>query len=453
MLSELNLSNFRIFNDKVTVRFRPITIFVGRNSSGKSSIIKFLLMLQQSSRPGQSQFLTPEGDKVGLGAFSGLKNSLTKKRTLPFELVAKSPLDQPRQALARYLESFKDVAYAGLLYKASAEVRYGGRSGMGNARYSLVDQNTDRHYLTVNTKILDDSVFLAMPASSGARTELSAAVSALEYPPAPEEGRKRFTEAGKRFTEQLITSLELLARALAESQLSDELRYHVNSIRHLSPVREESQRVISTSYPPVDDVGQRGQYTLPHLQRMMLEDRDRYEFLLPHLESIAGIEGIKFRTSPLQVSQPYARNKTTGADVPISDYGFGVSQCLPILVQGAIMSPYTTLMIEQPEAQLHPTAQLELGSFFADLWNQRQVGSIIETHSDNILLRLRRLIARGDLFHQDVSVAFFTFDDANHNMPIIKNLDINEDGSMEAGLPMEFFGRNIIEGLQLGARS
>ena len=50
MLTELKLSNFRIFNDEVTVRFRPITVLIGRNSSGKSSIIKFLLMLQQSGR-------------------------------------------------------------------------------------------------------------------------------------------------------------------------------------------------------------------------------------------------------------------------------------------------------------------------------------------------------------------------------------------------------------------
>ena len=62
MLTELKLSNFRIFDDEVTVRFRPITILIGRNSSGKSSIIKFLLMLQQSAEYGRYQFLTPRGD-------------------------------------------------------------------------------------------------------------------------------------------------------------------------------------------------------------------------------------------------------------------------------------------------------------------------------------------------------------------------------------------------------
>ena len=69
MLTELKLSNFRIFDDEVTVRFRPITVLIGRNSSGKSSIIKFLLMLQQSTESGRAQFLTPEGSRVSLGVF------------------------------------------------------------------------------------------------------------------------------------------------------------------------------------------------------------------------------------------------------------------------------------------------------------------------------------------------------------------------------------------------
>ena len=176
--------------------------------------------------------------------------------------------------------------------------------------------------------------------------------------------------------------------------MQDDLRYQINSIRHLSPVRVEAQRVIIASPPPIDDVGQGGEFALPHLQRIVEEQGERYRFLLPHLEGIAGIADVKFRTSSGNVSQAIATNQATGADAHMADFGFGVSQCVPVLVQGTIMDPQTTLMVEQPEAQLHPTAQLELGEFFAKLWTQRQVGSIIETHSDNILLRLRRLIAK-----------------------------------------------------------
>ena len=432
MLTELKLSNFRVFDDEVTVRFRPITVLIGRNSSGKSSIIKFLLMLQQSAEYGRSQFLTPEGGRVSLGAFRALKNSITKKRNLEFELKAKGSSEKVYYPLSKHLDEIQKTDTNDLVYKARASLAYGRKNITGKATYLLGNGITGNDYIRIDDRILVGSTFLG--------------ASLREY---VSETRDLDDIFANPEGSNLMASLTRLS---AETQLQDELRYQINSIRHLAPVRAEAQRVIIASLPPTDDVGQGGEFALPHMQRMIEERSDRYEFILPYLESVAGIAGVRFRTSSGYISQAIARNKATGAEALIGDFGFGVSQCLPILVQGIIMAPQTTLMVEQPEAQLHPTAQLELGSFFADLWTERQVGSIIETHSDNILLRLRRLIARGDLSHEDVSVAYFTFDEDNGNMPVIKNLDINEDGTMQPGLPMEFFGRNIIEGIRLGAR-
>ena len=432
MLTELKLSNFRIFDDEVTVRFRPITVLIGRNSSGKSSIIKFLLMLQQSAEYGRSQFLTSEGARVSLGAFRALKNSLTRKRNLEFELKAKGNTEDAYYSLSRLLKNAGNIDLNKLAYKAAATLTYGRRNITGRASYLLFNEVSGANYIRIDKRVLADSTFLTEPFTGIPDTKDVDNIMANPK----EEAKLRVA-----FT-----------RLATQTLLQSNLRYQVNSIRHLSPVRNEAQRVIIASTPPIDDVGQGGEFALPHLQRMIAEEHDRYEFILPYLESVAGIAGVKFKTSSGYISQAIARNKITGADALIADFGFGVSQCVPILVQGAIMAPQTTLMVEQPEAQLHPTAQLELGSFFADLWKQRSVSSIIETHSDNILLRLRRLIARGDLSHEDVSVAYFTFDEDNGNMPVIKNLDINEDGTMQPGLPMEFFGRNIIEGIRLGAR-
>ena len=440
MLTELKLSNFRIFDDEVTVRFRPITVLIGRNSSGKSSIIKFLLMLQQSAAPGQAQFLNPDGDKVRLGAFPELKNSLTRKRVLSFDLSVSEGSEEIDPFIKRQAGLSETVEGSTFTHRVQANVRYSRRANRGKSRFSLENISTGDQIIAFDVRNLQDSSLWNYPRQSIEIRPTSFPSSEDDEP----ESRAELSARLKRMREEV-------GKRFAELSVIDVLRYQVSSIRHLLPVRIESQRVILASVPPADDVGQGGEYALPHLQRLVSEAGEGYEFIRPHLDSIAGIESVRFRTSSGYVSQAFARNKVTGADVLIADYGFGVGQCLPILVQGAIMAPQTTLMVEQPEAQLHPTAQLELGSFFADLWKQRQVGSIIETHSDNILLRLRRLIARGDLSHQDVSVAFFTLEEES-NMPTVKNLDINEDGSMEAGLPMEFFGRNVIEGIRLGAR-
>ena len=438
MLTELKLTNFRLFDDEVNIRFRPITVLIGRNSSGKSSIVKFLLMLQQSIASGGAQFLATEGDKVALGAFSELKNALTRKRNLSFELTIENTHAELGFALSSYLDSSEDLENAHLVYKAGATVSYGRRVRRGRSTFSLTNATSQKNVLTFGNNILDDSNFWNYPL----RLEGS---ENLDIKDDDDRSSEDILESITRRTERMI-------RNMAELDVIVVPRYYIDSIRHLSPVRDESQRVIVASPPPSDNVGQRGQFALPHLQQLEADRDDRYEMVLQYIQSVVSIDRVRFRTSSGYLSQALGRNQITGADVLIADFGFGVSQCLPILVQGAIMPPHSTLMVEQPEAQLHPTAQLELGSFFADLWKQRQVASVIETHSDNILLRLRRLIARGDLPHEDVSVAYFTFDEDNGNMPIVKNLDINEDGSMQPGLPMEFFGADVIEGLQLGAR-
>lgn len=439
MLKELKLTNFRIFDEEVTIRFRPITILIGRNSSGKSSIIKFLLMLQQSG-VGTRQFLNPEGERVHLGDFLGLKNSLAHGDDLKFELTIGAPLSEPRVALASFLQSERHVEPHEVFYKIGANVSYSGRGSSGRASYSVVDEISDKEALRVDSDIVEGSTLLVVDHRPESKEDIEISLEGLK----PEE-RDDFLE------DKIEESFKSIIKTVAEQEILHTLRLQIDSIRHLPAVRAESARVILVSHPPSEHVGQRGEHTLPHLQQIVAEDGDRYKFILPHLRNVAGIESVNFDTSSYSVSQAFATSNITGATVLIADFGFGVSQCLPVLVQGAIMPSHSSLLLEQPEAQLHPTAQLEMGSFFSDLWTKRNVSSVIETHSGNILLRLRRLIAKGELSHDAVSIAYFTSDDKT-NMPTIKNLDINENGSLQPGLPMEFFGADVIEGLNLGAR-
>ena len=440
MLTELKISNFRIFDAEVTVRFRPITVLIGHNNAGKSSIIKFLLMLQQSLGSGKPQFLTPEGDKVQLGIFSELKNSMAKEESLRFKLTAKGPISPPGDFL-EYINFF-GVEVAHLLYTVDATVSYSDAQ-VGRTGYFLMNEKLPNEKLIVReSNVSDTSTFLSMPPEAYRKMQFGA------------------LDASKEIRQRLDDLKMSISRFMAEDEFLNILRFQISSIRHISAVRENFQRVISAAPPPSGDVGQNGLYTLPHLQQMTdkMNAQNDFEFILPHIKNVAGIEDIRFEKSAQYLSQCLAKNHVTGANVPIANYGFGVSQCLPIFIQGVIMPRHTSLTIEQPEAQLHPTAQLEMGSFFCDLWNKRGVGSIIETHSDNILLRLRRLIATGKLPAKDVSVAYFTHDKQNGNMPVIWNLNINEDGSMqpkspEEFLPAEFFGKNLHEVLKMGVAS
>lgn len=434
MLQEISLSNFRLFDETVSLRVRPITILIGRNSAGKSTLIKFLLMLQQSLRASSADFLVSEGDRVHLGAFSDLKNSNTTKRSLEYELVYETrdlPSPTEREMMKSMQEAMpqtdpktkrtvfhfsvtkqpmQTVVIESATAKVKGSVTYG-RSQRG--LHEVVVSSSDVVLHKDTTKNLKSSSFL-------------------------------------RFQRQANDPREAMARLLADRFLAP-IRYELRAMRHLSAIREESQRAIIASSPPVDDVGQRGQYAMPHLQEILANGGDDASFVTKHIEAVAEIESVKFQSSMKgYLAHCRAVNKNTGAEAYLADFGFGVSQCIPIFVQGAIMphSPNHLLLVEQPEAQLHPTAQLEMGSFFADLWKLRHVPSMIETHSSNIIMRIRRLVANGTLAPSDVSIAYVC---VKKKMPIILNLDIDREGNLEKGLPMQFFGQDIIEGMELGA--
>jgi len=418
MLKELKISNFRIFDAEVTVRFRPITVLIGRNNSGKSSIIKFLLMLQQSLYLIGQNLLQPEGPKVQFGDFHSLKNSITENDELKFRLTVSNDFSIG-DAVFGYLKSRGDqydenrVSYA--MY---ATIPYGENDLSMEHGGALVCGDED--ILVCNNPALN---------SGGRLLDIVA-----RQPDALDQPEKQ------EFNAQM--------------NVKDVLLQNITAIEHLSASRKEFGKVIDASAPPLGSVGQKGQYALSQMQRMLDEDNANggHQFVLPHLRNVAGIEDVRFKKATEHLSLCLAKSKATGAVVPINDYGFGVSQCLPIFVQGAMMKMNSGmfLMVEQPEAQLHPTAQLDMGNFFRDLWKTRGVGSIIETHSDNILLRLRSLVATDQLSADDVSVAYFHLDEKHGS--VVRNLDINQDGTMEKGLPMEFFGENINDVLKIGAR-
>ena len=163
MLTELRLSNFRLFDDEVIVRFRPITVLIGENNAGKSSVVKFLLMLQQSLDPGTPQFLSPEGDRVHLGIFSELNNSLTKEQKLHFELFSDRPVS-PSFLLSDYIKKgdFENIDNSNMKFtsKVEADVFYSSESQTGTTKYSLIEESTGTEVIDRPMNVSDDSNFL-----------------------------------------------------------------------------------------------------------------------------------------------------------------------------------------------------------------------------------------------------------------------------------------------------
>ncbi|HND20426.1 MAG TPA: AAA family ATPase, partial [Acidobacteriota bacterium] len=91
-----------------------------------------------------------------------------------------------------------------------------------------------------------------------------------------------------------------------------------------------------------------------------------------------------------------------------ANMGFGVSYTLPIIVAGLLARPGHMLVVENPEAHLHPQGQSRIGRFLA-LLAAKGVQVLIETHSDHVLNGIR-LAATDEhpLQPENVLIHFFT---------------------------------------------
>ena len=72
MITSLQIRNFKGWSDTGSLRLAPITVFFGTNSSGKSSLGQFLMMLKQTaSSPDRGQVLHPGDGSTAVVAEAG----------------------------------------------------------------------------------------------------------------------------------------------------------------------------------------------------------------------------------------------------------------------------------------------------------------------------------------------------------------------------------------------
>lgn len=125
-----------------------------------------------------------------------------------------------------------------------------------------------------------------------------------------------------------------------------------------------------------------------------------------------------------------------GEPIRPANMGFGFSYALPIIVAGLIIPSGGLLIVENPEAHLHPAGQSRLGRFLS-----RVAGSgvqvLIETHSDHVVNGVRLGVAADRaLPHHDAIIHFFGAADAVTGGPT--SVEINRRGELTSW-PADFF--------------
>jgi len=114
-----------------------------------------------------------------------------------------------------------------------------------------------------------------------------------------------------------------------------------------------------------------------------------------------------------------------------ANVGFGISYTLPVVVSALLSDPSYVLIVENPEAHLHPAGQSAIGRFLA-LVAASGVQTIIETHSDHVVNGIRRAVAEERaLPSRDVIFHFFSQDG-----PVA--IEVQETGALTTW-PTDFF--------------
>lgn len=129
--------------------------------------------------------------------------------------------------------------------------------------------------------------------------------------------------------------------------------------------------------------------------------------------------------------------------------GFGISYVLPIVVAGLIAKDRgdSLLIIENPEAHLHPSGQTRIGEFLAAVAAQEGVQVIIETHSEHVINGIRVAALKDYIKPSDILVNFLHRDEKKDRKIQIRPIEIKDNGEFSS-FPPGFFdqhAQNLIE--------
>lgn len=111
--------------------------------------------------------------------------------------------------------------------------------------------------------------------------------------------------------------------------------------------------------------------------------------------------------------------------------GFGITYVLPVVVALLTAEEGDIIIIENPEAHIHPAGQRMLGELIARA-GAGGVQVLVETHSEHVVNGVRISVRKKQISKDDVQVDFFYKDEEAEYKHTYKSLRINENGKMSS---------------------
>ena len=385
-LSAYQAHRFKPFVNTGWLRIKPITLFFGHNSSGKSAILSVLPMLKQTIEdPDPSTpFVFASETGVDLGTFDEVvyQHQVSLEMPIWFDLELGGTKQVETASSWRYRQLPPQVLE--MLGIKGDIIRVEIAAGYNKKR---------RRVAIRDFRMLDGEGNLIL------RTHRKTTAANQPWHIEPEPWKDRdLRPIWNHFLPRLlaaphspqIKSLNDLLMAV-----SNALTYDLRHLVHIGPLRDFPRRIYRLTGESPRDVGQSGENWLNIL--MQTRERGRLASQVNQWLDLLGYS-LRIQWGRQGYVHPMLKDQS-GLEVSLKDVGFGISQILPVLIQGFSSPPGTILILEQPEIHLHPRAQADLGDILLAI-AQRGVRLLVETHSEHLLLRLRRRVAESSLNQQ-----------------------------------------------------
>jgi predicted ATPase len=409
-VESVRLTNFRRFADTGAIRLAPVTLVLGKNSSGKTSLLRSLLLVKQLMSAPTFEDVPLAGPYVDFGSYRELVFDGELSRDVSIELTIRPDRNQLHFPTSLINEEVEELL-AGL--RLHLDLHWNKRQGKPQFTNIKIESLRSDYALNFTRRGPESFIF----ESPGSRHTVPFPLTFTNLRRLPLDAG--FTGAAKKSSrgDRRDYTLFVLMDAISDS---------LGSVRHVGPLRDMPDRAyridqLSPDSPTASVVNllerqKQAQATMSEALRELGMARD------VSLSALApGYVGIVL-TDP-----------RTGRVDNLTDVGFGVSQVLPVIAALATAGKSATVLVEQPELHLHPDAQGRLADVLVRLRSARGVSAVVETHSEHILLRVLRRVAEGTVAPEDVSVV--VVDGGN-----VRNLGIDRLGRLTNGsLPTGFF--------------
>ena len=367
-LTSIRLQSFKSFADSGEILLAPLTVIFGRNNTGKSSILQSLLILRQTlDTPADVARLNLRGPTYAAGAYSDIVHMHRTSEKVTFRL---------------------GVAPAGTNWEGQLELEFKSDEPQAPCltRLTITTQQAEKLVVSRGRGAGGPYKLAIGNDNLGGGKKANFRFSVNQFLPliGPEP-----SHVGRPNTrrEKSRTAARQILKAVEDS---------LRSTRAVGAFRRQPDRRYEYQGRPPEAVDPTGLHVVDALVEDANRRRRRGELMHSvnrWLDRVGRVRLMPIRaiTRQSKIYEIRLRDTDSGRWANFADVGFGIGQALPVIVEGLRTPENGTFLVQEPEIHLHPDAQLAMADFLIDLVRaNRRV--IVETHSENILLRIRHAV-------------------------------------------------------------